>query len=306
MQPVSDPIWMRQIAELLLRVLPKSKEDSNYIQPGETLQFHYAANLLERLCYIDTDGKMITGSDQTAKPSAKVRWDDAYHILLHCLEEARLITYSPQKRDTIVAYAESFGIPEDALDPEIDTTTWVEISPSEHCSNALVRPDILPTLEGIGLVASGHWTEASMPILWRKWSNQNPTGRPADTQMFQNCLDQHYAAMPAKIADEFEEYLTISEDLLERKYQLMGRWDAKKEVWHMAGQARMMDLEWLLSQNWRYTEGWLSPDQKAECLFFGFDQLASEMTHAIVMKIYPDSDVGRLLSSPVEVRANIQ
>lgn len=295
MKPVSDDIWIAAVAEALLDLLPRSVSNPTEIDAGTTPSFHYACRLLERLGYLaQTDG-MVTVMDAPTSDIIKTRWDDAYHILLQCFEDCGLIQYTPMPHGMIVAMAESYGALAEDVGPEIDTSGFVAIEANRHTSNALAAPKIVPTLETLGLIKDGCWTGPAIPVLWRKWANQNPNERPGDTEFFQDRIEAHFAAMPNDIGRKLDDALTFSEALLDRKRDMIGGQADETEVKRLAGQARMLDIEFLLSERWRFSEGWLSTSRAEECLFFGFDPLAAEMAHNLVTQKYADTDVGQSL-----------
>ncbi len=313
MKPVADDIWRGHIADQLLAILPRSDTRPDGVDTGINPNFYYAALLLERLGYLkltDTFGEIL---DQPQDVEIRTRWDDACHILLRCLEECGLLQYTPLACDIVIAMAESYGATEDDLDPEIDDTGWIEIAAIAHTSDAKLHPQALKKLEAVGLVASGHWTKAAIPILWRKWANQHPSERPADTPWFQERLETDFRSMPTDVARDLETILTFSDELLERKRNMLGHGDAfslpeigqggEIEARRLAAQGRMADLEFLISQRWRFTDGWLSPNQMKECLFFGFDGLAAEMGHTLVIEKFPDTDLGRALRKTQDIKA---
>jgi hypothetical protein len=305
MKPVADDIWVPVIAEQLLRHLPRSKEHPDRLDPGSVPVFHYAARLLERLGYAEIGETGIILLEVSGVGPAKARWDDAYHIFFQCLEERQLIDYSPVSREAVVAMAESYGVLEEELDPHPTVSGGVTIHRSPHTRDAIVDQKLLEALDSIGLIAAGSWTGAAIPILWRKWSNKNPDERPADTTLFQESLSKHIESIPIQITEELEATVSIPEDLLDRKRAMLGGRDDEKEVWRLAGLARMLDLEFLLSQNWRFMDGWLSSDQREDCVFIGFDALASEFGYALVDRKFPDSDVARALKIVADARPNL-
>lgn len=131
---------------------------------------------------------MVTVMDAPTSDTVKTRWDDAYHILLQCFEDCGLIQYTPMPHDMIVAMAESYGaLPEDA-GPEIDTSGFVAIEATQHTSNALAAPKIVPTLETIGLIKGGCWTGPRSPFFGANGPTKTQTNAPATRNFSKTAL----------------------------------------------------------------------------------------------------------------------
>jgi len=302
MNPANDQILTQHIAAKLIEILPRSHEHTNCLDPGYVTAFLYACHFLERLGYVDaTDGTKRL-QDTPSNTQTRLRLDDAIHLLLLCLEECRLIRYMPLDREIVVALVESYGASEEDLDPEIDEAGWVTIAGGDHSCDANVYPSIVPTLQDIGLVTQHKWSDQAVPILWRMWINMNPTERPADTTLFQERLTEHFATMPTEIGEKLEGAVWFSEDLLARKQEMLDGQEDADEVRRLAGQSRLLELQFLFATKWRFSDGWLSVEQESECLFLGYDALAGEMAHTLVCQEYPESDLARALKSEGDVR----
>ena len=163
----------------------------------------------------------------------------------------------------------------------------------------------LRALAGLGLVADGAWTDAAVPVLWRKqpeaWA-LDVEGTPA----FVAAVGDAVGTVPAAVAERIARAVRIAdEDVAEaraafeaRDAELRGRLRLDAFVRGPRTDAdlrrglvstRRNDLDWLFYSRWRLGDGWLGEAGRARALPIFHDPLAIAMRRAVVARLHPEA-----------------
>ena len=172
---------------------------------------------------------------------------------------------------------------------------------------AYVGSQEFPVFECLGLIENARWTAASETVLWR-----SETWMPEHEHdlRFVEAVRIACETMPDDIEKEMDRLVTITDDDLERS---LTRDQQRREREFADRRRRGLDvspppdvelevalerarkhIEWsrsndlgsLFEQRWRFSDGWLTTEQKQRALYIFHDRLAGAMSRAVVKQRY--------------------
>ena len=204
------------VAAYLLEVFPGSGRER---QHSYTSAWQMASEALDALGYAEETTWGFVLHETPVKPAVLPRWDDVSVVVLLVAEQAgrvRLAGYHA---------------------PDVGT------------GPGTADPLTLATIETLGLVREGRWTDAATEALWRVAPDEAERDFRGDDRLDRVLTD----SVPAEVVEEIARVREIRSEVVMRN-----------------------ELEFLFFERWRIDEGWLEDETGGRALAIFHDPLASE------------------------------
>lgn len=133
--------------------------------------------------------------------------------------------------------------------------------PDDETGAGSVDLETADLLNLLGLVFSGEWTDAAVPVLWRTAPEE--VGPPTE-QEFSAQVDLVVADIPNDVRDRIRSVYASHKETVLRDRQ----------------------LDWAFYEQWRWCDGWLSDERHHGCpLGVSHDPLAQRVRAAVVARV---------------------
>jgi hypothetical protein len=204
------------VAAYLLEVFPGSGRER---QHSYTSAWQMASEALDALGYAEETTWGFVLHETPVKPTVLPRWDDVSVVVLLVAEQAG--------RVRLAGYH--------APDVRTGPGTADELT--------------LATIEELGLVADGRWTDAATEVLWRVAPDESGADFRADDRLNRVLKE----TVPKDVVEEIARVREIRSEVVMRN-----------------------ELEFLFFERWRIDEGWLEDETGGRALAVFHDPLAAE------------------------------
>ena len=265
---------MRVVGDFVGRNIPRDCDgdwDHSF-----TSAFQMGCELLDALGLAQETGRGATPSSAPQLPPIPPRWDDTCVTILKLCEQSGQLCFPKNEaaaRGQIVTHR---------LGEFSSQSAPPNIASGSGTGPAFARPDALRTLESLGLVSAGRWTDVAETIVWRNWPNAWAIGF-ADDPRFLAAVDAAVTNMPQSIHDEILGLITITEAEVLAAARRTGR--SLPAMRAALVQVRSHSLDWVFFRSWRLGDGWLTEPCRARPLEIFHDDLAIALRAAVVERI---------------------
>ena len=230
-------------------------------------------------------------------PTVMPRWDDVCIAVLKMTRQLNLISYR---------HPDGPGAtPHVACAPVRTQTAKAQsnIAAANGLGPAYAGPELVPILQALDLLQGGRWTASAELILWREQPEEWQLKITTDPR-FHAAVDHASMTVPIDIRAEMDRLTTFTEADVAR---LMARQKPRHDkllaeadpdtspppltpasMQARLGTSRRHYLDWQLFENWRLSDGWLTPEARKWALDVFHDPLAMQMRSAVMARLYPD------------------
>jgi hypothetical protein len=291
--------WAADIVDFLSRNLPRGDEEEGWDHMFLTA-YQIGCEALAALGQADETSGGAIPRKNARLPDELPRWDDLCVAVLRLAAQQRLLSY--RRPDGSVP---------------LPTGGWLihrigaspPPSPNIGAANGLgpafATPEVLSTLQALGLLAEGHWTEIAETVFWRDWPEEWEMGFISDPR-FSAAVEQALTTIPADIRAEMDEFVTITDVQVAATMQrsaaaveesrakygpnanIINSSDTPERARGSLEFIVRHELDWLFFRRWRLTDGWLTPKDAGKALEIFHDDLAIAMRCAVIKRLYPN------------------
>ena len=294
----AKPVWAAPVSRYLKENLPRDDARDGW-NDGAMTAYQLGCDLLVALG--DAKRTPWGASDcDAAEVSVWPRWDDAATITLWLMKQLNQVVFRSSEGSAAASRTmRGFVVrPAKPLSPKPGN-----IAASTGFGEAWATDTCLELLGVMGLVSRGHWTDEAKVVLWRT-SPKEWALDLAQAAEFKTALSDCVGSCPSDVNEEIGGAVSLDASDIARELDAFeGRFDQMKRP--LPPHQDLLDrvrsslifraenkLDWLFFEGWRIKDGWLA---REEAIPVFHDRLAIEMRRALVLAMFPGSDMGLAL-----------
>lgn len=294
----TDPsMWASVVAEFIARGVPKLDRSVGW-DHMRIAAYQIGCEALAALGHATEKEWGARPLPYPRLPEALPRWDDICVVVLMMAHHQNLISYLTTDAVPAPTVTDRHDHQPDAEPP------LPNILPAHSLGPARVAPELMSLLEMLGLVDNGRWTKSAELIYWREQPDAWQLEIATDPR-FIAAVESAGSTIPDNVHAELDRLATIGDSdvarLIARQMPRQARLEAEagpgsgglppltpKFVQERMVLTRCHYMDLCFCDNWRISDGWLVPEDRARTLSIFNDPLARMMRSAIMARLHPD------------------
>ena len=290
-------IWAGAVAEFIARYMPQLDQSGDW-HHMRIAAYQIGCEALAALGHATEKEWGARPLPYPRLPEVLPRWDDICVVVLMMAHHQNLIFYLTTDAVPVPKVTDRHDHQPNAapLPPNI--------LPAHGLGPARVAPELMSLLEMLGLVDAGRWAAPAELVYWREQPDAWQLEIATDTR-FITAVEQAASTIPDDAHAELDMLATIDDAdvarLLARQMPRQMRLEAEAgpdsgalpPLTPESERDRMVftrrhSMDLLFCDNWRISDGWLGPMERARALSIFHDPLAVMMRSAVMAQLYPD------------------